>query len=384
MRILCLNPALSMRAVREMKALHQRGHEISLIYLGEGESIKMIKGDFWKKKERTSFGRYPLSHIPGTLSPGRYRKIVEDATKEKDYDIVHSFSSPDVLGAAAARYSKVPTIFDVRDMVTAFRMDVLKNYIPESLLKFSPIYRIGLSTFFRRIMKIEREANLGSSGRIYVSDYTMELARKLHSIPEERSILFYNYAMMDDIKEPLKKLSSEDGEVHVAYAGVLSLKGYRSDVLGVLKEISKMGIHIHIFGIGSDEVLEAYRAPGKDSEHYHFEGSVPKEDLMKLLTRYDYGLIPFIPKGTESEYLHTMMPLKMFDYLAAGLPLIAPDTRSLTFFIERTSTGHIFKDISEIKGAVKGDVPDIKREDFVIEKRIEAVEDLYKEVLSHQ
>ncbi len=380
MRILCLNPALSMRAFREMKALYQRGHEISLLYMGEGESVKMVEGDFWKRKEIISFGNYPLSHIPGTLSPSRYQKVIEKNLNDFEYDIVHSFSSPDVLGAAAARYSKAPTVFDERDMVTAFRMDVLKNYIPEGLLKFSPIYSLGLATFYKRVKTIEREANLKSSARIYVSDHTMELARKLHSIPEERSILFYNYAMKDDIREPLKKLSDDDGETHIVYAGVLSLNGYRADVLRVLKDISELGIHVHIHGIGSDEVLKAYSEPGKDSDHYHFEGPAPKAELMEKMTRYDYGLVPFIPQGTEEEYLHTMMPLKMFDYLAAGLPLIAPESRSLTPFIERTGTGHLFKNINEIKKLVNEDLPAIEREDFVIENKIEAIEDLYRDI----
>lgn len=75
-----------------------------------------------------------------------------------------------------------------------------------------------------------------------------------------------------------------------------------------------------------------------------------------------------------------MMPLKMFDYLVAGLPLIAPESRSLTPFIERTGTGHLFKEIDDIKTLVNKDLPGIKREDFVIENKIEAIEDLYRDI----
>lgn len=380
MKILCLNPAFSMRAYRQMKALHNRGHEITLFHMGSGESTRYVDIDFIERKLQISFGRYPLSHFPGTLAPSRYRKLVENELERENYDVVHSFSSPDVLGAAAARYSKVPTVFDERDMVTAFRRDVLKNYIPNGLLSFNPIYKLGLSTIYKRVLSIEREANQKSSARVYVSDYTMELARKRHGIREERSILFYNYAMKEDIMEQQRKLSEQDGEVHIIYQGVLSLEGYRQNVLSLLKHIAKMGIHIHIFGIGSKDVISTYKEPENRIEHYHFEGTLHHDELMREITRYDFGLIPFIPIGTESEYIHTMMPNKMFDYLASGVPLLVPESKSLGPFVRRTSTGRCFRDVNDIHSLVSMEPPSFRRGDYVIENHIMELEELYRSI----
>ena len=49
MNILCLHPFLSMRAVKEMSALKEFGHTITLAYEGLGCSVNNGYGDFWNQ-----------------------------------------------------------------------------------------------------------------------------------------------------------------------------------------------------------------------------------------------------------------------------------------------------------------------------------------------
>lgn len=51
----------------------------------------------------------------------------------------------------------------------------------------------------------------------------------------------------------------------------------------------------------------------------HFMGTVPYRDLPTLLRHCDVGLVPFL----RNELTHAVSPLKLFEYLAAGLPTVA-------------------------------------------------------------
>ncbi len=64
--------------------------------------------------------------------------------------------------------------------------------------------------------------------------------------------------------------------------------------------------------------------PGEPKRHsypanVHFMGAYPYRDLPTLLRHCDVGLVPFI----KSDLTHAVSPLKLFEYLAAGLPTVA-------------------------------------------------------------
>ncbi|HXV13957.1 MAG TPA: glycosyltransferase [Candidatus Krumholzibacteria bacterium] len=67
-----------------------------------------------------------------------------------------------------------------------------------------------------------------------------------------------------------------------------------------------------VFGPGEPKV-RAYPA------NLHFLGAYPYRDLPTLLRHCDVGLVPFV----KSELTHAVSPLKLFEYLAAGLPTVA-------------------------------------------------------------
>jgi glycosyltransferase involved in cell wall biosynthesis len=51
----------------------------------------------------------------------------------------------------------------------------------------------------------------------------------------------------------------------------------------------------------------------------HFTGPVAHAELPALLGACDVGLVPFV----KSAHTHAVSPLKLFEYLAAGLPVVA-------------------------------------------------------------
>jgi hypothetical protein len=70
------------------------------------------------------------------------------------------------------------------------------------------------------------------------------------------------------------------------------------------------------------------------------------DDLVYELTKYDYGLMVY--NETERKHLDSVLPNKLFDYLAAGLPVLSPPFKSLKYFIENNQVGIVFENIEDL------------------------------------
>ena len=60
-------------------------------------------------------------------------------------------------------------------------------------------------------------------------------------------------------------------------------------------------------------------------DNVHFLGMKAQHELPAYISRFDVGVIPF----GVSETTHAVSPLKVFEYLASGVPVAAPPLRSL-------------------------------------------------------
>lgn len=56
-------------------------------------------------------------------------------------------------------------------------------------------------------------------------------------------------------------------------------------------------------------------------DNVHFVGRVPYEEMPAMIKGFDVALIPF----KKDEVSHTIFPLKLFEYLGAGKPVVATD-----------------------------------------------------------
>ena len=54
-------------------------------------------------------------------------------------------------------------------------------------------------------------------------------------------------------------------------------------------------------------------------------GMKPQADLPAYVTNFDVAIVPFV----VSEMTHAVSPLKVYEYLACGVPVAAPPLRSL-------------------------------------------------------
>ncbi len=102
----------------------------------------------------------------------------------------------------------------------------------------------------------------------------------------------------------------------------------------------------HRFGgvfIGEGPELEATRHAAAGVPAVQFTGRVPHADMPSALRHADIGVAPFDPPRHGPLQLgFYWSPLKVFEYMAAGLPVVAPAIPRLTRLIEHEREGLLY------------------------------------------
>lgn len=132
------------------------------------------------------------------------------------------------------------------------------------------------------------------------------------------------------VERNVKKLSSEDGEYHIAHIG----GGLPTQFISLLKKAIKQKIHFHVYptpgGITSRAFKDILKL-NKAEKYVHLENRVPFDKVNREIAKYDFGahihLLPMSPissMGLKVAHCH-----RFFNYLEAGLPIIVSDRLQL-------------------------------------------------------
>lgn len=132
-----------------------------------------------------------------------------------------------------------------------------------------------------------------------------------------------------------ERLKIQDGFI-VLYAGA---HGLSNDLLTVLRAAQELktqpDIHFVLVGAGKEKASLVEHARQADLGRVHFMDPVPKQDMPALLAEADAGLA--ILMGIEA--YKTTYPNKVFDYMAAGLPVVCAIDGVIREVVEQGQAG---------------------------------------------
>lgn len=225
----------------------------------------------------------------------------------KKVDLIWGTSPPIFQGFTAWLISSLrqkPFLFEVRDLWPAFAIAV-------GVLKNKTIIR--MSEWLERFLY--KRANIvvvNSPG--YLEHIEIRGAKKTALVPNGADVSMFDQCT--DIPEPLERLN---GKFVVLYAGAHGMSNDLGVLLDVAEKIKETkNIHFVFVGDGKEKQNLVIKTKQKGLDNVTWVGSVPKDKVAAYLKNADIGVAILKP----IEMYKLTYPNKVFDYMAAALPVL--------------------------------------------------------------
>ena len=243
-------------------------------------------------------------------------------------DLVYG-SSPHLLapfaGLLAARLRRVPFILEVRDLW------------PESIVA-AGMLREG-STIHKILSRLE-QALAGGADSIVVVTPGWEDHFAALGVPLERLTVIPNGTdldefALDETREELRQSLGVRGFTAV-YAGAHGAANALDLLIDAAAAVPDVGVILIGDGAEKARLQEVVRR--SNIENVEFRSPVPKAQLAALLTACDVGVHVLAPLAVLDRGLS---PNKIFDYMAAGLPVVSNAQDGLRAVLSDGECGHL-------------------------------------------
>lgn len=286
-----------------------------------------------------------------------YRKAVE-----LDADIYH-FHDPELISAGLLlRVGGKKVIYDVHE-------DLPKDILSKLYL---PLWSRRLFSWGAR--QVESASCGRFSALVTVTPSIAERLRKLNN----RTVLVRNYPYPEEMGS--SELPSWEGRGQsIAYVGGINFKRGIIEMvqaMALLPESLSATLELAGNDLSSADLpkgLDLTAEPGWARVRHH--GTISRTEVVRLLAGVRAGLVIFHPFPNHTE----AMPHKMFEYMAAGIPVIASNFTFWRPIIADTKCGLLVdpKDPKSIAGAIEYLLTHPKEAEEMGRRGREAVEKIY-------
>ncbi len=299
-----VHPLLDTRIFyKECVSLAKAGYDVSIIVTGETDkSIENIKVYGINKGKDSRLYRmfFTVKKV--------YKKAVE-----VDADIYH-FHDPELLPAGKKLVKKgKKVIYDTHEDLPLQIMT--KHWLPV-------IIRKPLSYL---VEKIEKHYSKRLSAIIAATPIIKKRFQNYNS----NTIDVCNYPIIEELEN---NISWDTKENSICYIGsIFKERG----IVELMKAIENPNVTLELAGTYSPESLRDELTGFSTWNKVHEYGYVGRNEIRNILGKSKAGMVTLLPKQSYMESL----PIKMFEYMAAGIPVIASDFPLWKEIIEKYKCG---------------------------------------------
>lgn len=360
MRILMLSPDAQMidrRILQEAHSLQRLGHEVTVLsgfecrqpdayVMPDGVVVKRYVYDWQDRRLRALRARHrflarlmwPWVRLAGRLrdAPGAFDHFVLEKALEHRFDVVHVHDYPVLqAGVLAARARKVPVVYDSHE--------------------FYPVQSAFTPAQQRRHLARERRLIRNCTQVITVNPYLARMIARVHQIEEPMVILNAclrpapeNEAvtLRDPVRRARRRLEfgvPVDAFTFL-YQGWISPERNLDVMIRAIARVPRPAALV-VVGYGDYRAeLEKLAHDLGVADRVHFLGRIESQELARLTPACDVGLIPYAAVDEMHRYCS---PNKLFEFVMAGLPVIANDLP----YLRDVVAGHDFGWLGELESA---------------------------------
>jgi len=157
---------------------------------------------------------------------------------------------------------------------------------------------------------------------------TPSIEKRFHKINQDSEVI-NNYPLVDEIGKELVRLNYSR---NVCYFGAISkIRGIEE----MVRSLEHVNAKLILAGVFEDAQLENKVRSFAGWSKVDFRGLVSRSDTQKIMAESTVGLVLYHPEPNHID----AQPNKMFEYLAAGMPVIASNFLAWTEFIEGNNFG---------------------------------------------
>ena len=310
------------RVKREAEAIIEAGHQVVFLakYQAGEPDNETIAGVRVKKlhgitNDKTSAASYIIDYAIFFFAIFSHLIV-----RPKRYDLIHINNMPDflVLATWPARIFGVPVVHDVHDLMPEIYMEKFGKSESHWLIKILKLQERWSAQFASAVLTVEERLR----GILSLRGIRPEKIHVLMNLPDDRIFT-------------MRKAAPDNGERFVmVYHGTLANRlGLDIAIRAVAKAVSQVPkLEFRIIGAGEErEKLIALRDElGLQQQVTFSDGVVPVERIPALIADADIGLIPLrISSGTD-----IMLPTKLLEYVAMGIPCTVPRTQTITRYFD--------------------------------------------------
>ncbi|HWH60042.1 MAG TPA: glycosyltransferase [Terriglobales bacterium] len=218
---------------------------------------------------------------------------------------VYHFHDPDLLpvGLLLRAFNKC-VIYDIHEDVP--RTVLHKHYVPARL-------RVPLMWLTELV---ENSAARAMSGLVAA---TPAIAHRFCRI-NSNTVVVNNFPILSELALTNRKAWSARS-MSVAYiGGIAEGRGIR-EVLSAISQVPETGAKLELAGWYSNPALETELIHSSAWRYVEWHGLLCRAGIAELLGSVRAGLVPFHPEPN----CVTALPTKLFEYMSAGIPVIASD-----------------------------------------------------------
>lgn len=299
-------------------------------------------------------------------------------------DLIHCHNGPDTLTNVCIDTfgGQIPVVHDIHDLMSArvTEYDDVRGDPPPNGLAPAKT-EVALEAWREE----ERRAVTESDAVIAVSSEIFDIARRRGYLLPTTTVVYANYMPARFIPDELPAAPAWDGRrpLRVVYEGSLNTDGGHYDLREVFAALAGAGLQVHIYPSRADA---AYRELAAAVPGIVYNDPLSPEDLYRELPQYDLGWAGF-NDTLNLAHLETVLPNKLFEYVACGLPVVSFDHHALASFIDGHEVGLVIDDVTQI-----GEMLDsermaslrqsvlAQRHDFTVEANIGRVSNVYAEL----
>ncbi len=276
---------------KQCLSLAAAGYEVVQV-VGDGQGDALVDG-----VRIVDIGARPAGRLARMR---RQPRAALAAVRRLEPALVH-LHDPELLplGVALAR-DGVPVVYDAHEDLP--RQILTKQWIPAPLRR--PLAALVEAFENRQVRRLAA-----------VSAATPHIARRFASVAP-KSVVVANYPDLAELAPPAEARPRERALCYVG--GITRTRG----ALQMLRAVALLpGTRLVLAGDIEDEALRAAMQAEPGWAQTEYLGRIGREQVRELLARCSVGLVTLLPMPSYRDAL----PIKLFEYMAAELPVLASD-----------------------------------------------------------